>query len=295
MRARREETSGERGEEAGPPDGGGRRPMPVPGLSRCGHRAPAGDPPRGPWPPPRGRNAGGCRRESPGPRRRLGSCSRSRSLLRERNSRHESRPSIRSTGRTAQAGASLSAGRLPIGTSHHNPLIRKRKSVPYGTTWACDIGQQDGRGARRERAPTARPSVPGQGVQGQHPRHQRHLTRHALLLVDSFQMPAHVARLPARHRGDLMHRPACGRQPRRPPRLCRCTNSRRTTEVPASLRLDPAALRDPDPHRRVVRLERPPRGRGATASCTTARTPRGGPGHGRAGARRTLPLERPSG
>ena len=50
-------------------------------------------------------------------------------------------------------------------------------------------------------------------------------------------------------------------RPSRDRHRSRCKNSRRRTDVPASLRPDPAALRDPGPYRRAVRLQLPARGR----------------------------------
>ena len=44
------------------------------------------------------------------------------------------------------------------------------------------------------------------------------------------------------------------------PRRFRCETSRTKTDVPASLRPHPAAVRNPRPHRRAVRIERPARG-----------------------------------
>ena len=53
-------------------------------------------------------------------------------------------------------------------------------------------------------------------------------------------------------------------RPSRDRHRSRCKSSRRRTDVPASLRPDPAALRDPGPYRRAVRLQLPARGRNPT-------------------------------
>ena len=56
--------------------------------------------------------------------------------------------------------------------------------------------------------------------------------------------------------------PATPPHPNPPPRPWRCETSRRRTDVPATLRPDPAALRNAGPHRRAVRVQLTPRGRG---------------------------------